>query len=100
MHVGDLAVCNESVLQVSVAAAELFWEQIKTRKKSTGSLSKVQQPFSSKSTDDLFAFLDGSLTEEDDSFICILIHNIDGPGSIAACGAVLLLLNWCYFGAK
>ncbi|KMS98959.1 hypothetical protein BVRB_3g066990 [Beta vulgaris subsp. vulgaris] len=67
-------------LQVSVAAAELFWEQIKTRKKSTGSLCKVQQPFSSKSTDDLFAFLDGSLTEEDDSFICILIHNIDGPG--------------------
>lgn len=42
-------------------------------------MPKVQQPFSSLSMDDLLAFLDGSVMECD-SFICIVIHNIDGPG--------------------
>lgn len=69
-----------NIKQVIIAVAELLWDQIKAKRKTSGSLSKVQQPFSSKSTDDVFAFLDGSLTEENDSFVCVLVHNIDGPG--------------------
>lgn len=69
-----------NIKQVIIAVAELFWDLTKTKRKTTGSLSKVEQPFSSKSLDDLFAFLDGLLVEGNDSFVCVLIHNIDGPG--------------------
>lgn len=30
--------------------------------------------------DDLLAFLDGLEVEENDCFVCVVIHNIDGPG--------------------
>jgi origin recognition complex subunit 2 len=30
--------------------------------------------------DDLLAFLHESDMEENDSFVCIVVHNIDGPG--------------------
>lgn len=30
--------------------------------------------------DDLLAFLDGKHEEENDCFVCVVIHNIDGPG--------------------
>lgn len=30
--------------------------------------------------DDLFAFLDEPPVEESESLVCIVIHNIDGPG--------------------
>lgn len=30
--------------------------------------------------DDLLAFLNGPHVDKDDCFICILVHNIDGPG--------------------
>ena len=30
--------------------------------------------------DDLLAFLDGPEMEENDNFICVVVHNIDGPG--------------------
>ncbi|XP_058000711.1 origin of replication complex subunit 2 isoform X2 [Hevea brasiliensis] len=56
-------------------------KQLKTRQRtSSGILPKVQQPFNSRSLDDLLAFLDKSEAEENDSFICVVIHNIDGPG--------------------
>lgn len=71
---------NDFELQVIIAVAELCWDQIKAKRKSAGNLAKVQQPFSTKSIDDLFAFLDGSLAEENNSFVCVVIHNIDGPG--------------------
>ena len=45
-----------------------------------GSLPKSQQPFNTKSTDDLLAFLNGQELEENDCFICVIINNIDGPG--------------------
>lgn len=30
--------------------------------------------------DDLLAFLDGPQMDEKDSFICVVVNNIDGPG--------------------
>ncbi|KAF2306159.1 hypothetical protein GH714_013658 [Hevea brasiliensis] len=67
--------------QVMIALAEVWWDQLKTRQRtSSRNLQKVQQPFNSRSVDDLLAFLDKSEAEENDSFICVVIHNIDGPG--------------------
>ncbi|EXB50011.1 Origin recognition complex subunit 2 [Morus notabilis] len=43
-------------------------------------MPKGHQPFNSKSVDDLLEFLDGPQVEENDCFICIIVHNIDGPG--------------------
>lgn len=60
------------------ALAELLWDQLKSKRKNPGSSSKVQQPFSSRSMDDLLAFLDEDRTNE--CFVCVVIHNIDGPG--------------------
>lgn len=66
-------------MQVVIALAEVLWDQMKsTRRTSSGKLT--QQPFNTKSMDDLFAFLDGSHSQENDSFACVAIHNIDGPG--------------------
>lgn len=63
-----------------ITLAEILWDQVKTSR-STGKSSKVQQPFNTRSIDDLLSFLDGSLMEEnDDCFVCLVIHNIDGPG--------------------
>lgn len=66
-------------LQVLITAAEILWDQLKTQRRSSGS-SKEQQPFDSRSIEDLLAFLDGPHTEEDECFVCLVIHNIDGPG--------------------
>ncbi|MBA0654964.1 hypothetical protein Goklo_021864, partial [Gossypium klotzschianum] len=66
---------------VIIALAEILWEQLKLKRKvSSGSLPKVQQPFSSRSMDDLLVFLDGPEMDEKDSFICVVVNNIDGPG--------------------
>lgn len=64
-----------------IAIAELWWDQLKTRQKTSSRiLPKGQQPFDSRSVDDILAFLDRSEAEENDSFVCVAIHNIDGPG--------------------
>lgn len=56
-------------------------DQLKSRLKSaSGSTSRVHQPFTSRSMDDLFSFLNGSNEEDKDCFVCVVIHNIDGPG--------------------
>lgn len=63
-----------------LAVAEILWDQVKTKQNvSSRDLSKSQQPFNSQSMEDLLAFLDGVEAEEDD-FVCVVIHNIDGPG--------------------
>ncbi|KAG4123750.1 hypothetical protein ERO13_D11G345100v2 [Gossypium hirsutum] len=70
-----------NIKQVIIALAEILWEQLKLKRKvSSGSLPKVQQPFSSRSMDDLLVFLDGPEMDEKDSFICVVVNNIDGPG--------------------
>lgn len=66
--------------QVVIAVAELQFDQVKTRRKvSNRDLPKSQQPFSSQSMEDLLTFLDEVQTEEDNCFVCVIIHNIDGP---------------------
>ncbi|KAK9271174.1 hypothetical protein L1049_026763 [Liquidambar formosana] len=68
-----------NIKQVVITLAEVLWDQIKTRRTPSGNLTKVQQPFNSRSMDDLLAFLDGKHEEENDCFVCVVIHNIDGP---------------------
>lgn len=54
--------------------------------------------------EDHFSFLDGSWVEENDCFICVVIHNIDGPGlrdfdtqqclaQLAACSNVRIIAS-------
>ncbi|XP_011074449.1 origin of replication complex subunit 2 [Sesamum indicum] len=67
--------------QVAVTLAELLWDQLKTQRKSTlENLPKNQQPFHTRSMDDLISFLDGPHLEDDECFVCVLVNNIDGPG--------------------
>ncbi|XP_058223290.1 origin of replication complex subunit 2-like [Rhododendron vialii] len=67
--------------QMLIALAELLWDQLKIQRRTpSGNSSKVQQPFNSRSVDDLLAFLDGPQVEGDECFVCVVIHNIDGPG--------------------
>ncbi|KAL6527408.1 Origin recognition complex subunit 2 [Orobanche gracilis] len=65
--------------QVAVTLAELLCDQLKMKLKSTLA-NKNQQPFHTRSMDDLISFLDGPHLEVDECFICILVNNIDGPG--------------------
>ncbi|KAL0720897.1 hypothetical protein Bca4012_035496 [Brassica carinata] len=65
--------------QVLLAIAELLSEQLKSRRKSSGSLAKGQETFPSRSIDDILSFLHGSQSEDKDCFICLVVHNIDGP---------------------
>ncbi|KAJ9674455.1 hypothetical protein PVL29_023790 [Vitis rotundifolia] len=69
-----------NVKQAVTAIAEALWDQLKTRRTPSGDFPKVQQPFNSRSMDDLLAFMDGSHSEKNDCFVCVVIHNIDGPG--------------------
>ncbi|THG06411.1 hypothetical protein TEA_003335 [Camellia sinensis var. sinensis] len=66
--------------QVMIVLAELLWDQLKIQRTPSGNLSKVQQPFNSRSIDDLLSFLDGPQVEGDECFVCVVVHNIDGPG--------------------
>lgn len=70
----------------------------------SGSTSKVHQPFTSRSMDDLFSFLNGSNEEDKDCFVCVVIHNIDGAGlrdsetqeylaRVAACSHVRIIAS-------
>ncbi|CAH1419297.1 unnamed protein product [Lactuca virosa] len=62
--------------QVATTMAEVVWEQLK------GLHDKDEQPFDSRSMDDVIGFLDGPhpYTEEQECLVCLVIHNIDGPG--------------------
>lgn len=75
--------CVSKILffQVVVSIAEVLWDFLKPRRKTPKeNLAKLQQPLSSHSVEDLFSFLDGSWVEENDCFVCVVIHNVDGPG--------------------
>ncbi|GLT38900.1 hypothetical protein SLA2020_131160 [Shorea laevis] len=70
-----------NIKQVVIALAELLWDQSKAkRRNASGTLPKDQQPFNAQSMDDLLAFLNGSEVDENDCVICLVVHNIDGPG--------------------
>lgn len=64
-----------------ITLAEVLSEQVKNKRRaSCRDLPKSDEPFSSQSIEDLLAFLDAAETEEEDCFVCVVIHNIDGPG--------------------
>ncbi|AEC09416.1 Origin of replication complex subunit 2 [Arabidopsis thaliana] len=65
--------------QVLLALAELLSELLKCKRKSSGSLSKGQETFPSRSMDDILSFLHGPQSGDKDCFICVVVHNIDGP---------------------
>ncbi|KAK8711981.1 hypothetical protein V6N13_147235 [Hibiscus sabdariffa] len=70
-----------NIKQVIIALAEILLEQLKSKRKlPSGSLPNFQQSFSSRSMDDIFVFLDRPEMDENDSFICVVVNNIDGPG--------------------
>ena len=66
-------------IQVLLAIAELLSEQLKSRRRSSVSLAKGQEAFPSRSVDVILSFLHGSQSEDKDCFICVVVHNIDGP---------------------
>ncbi|KAK3039410.1 hypothetical protein RJ639_027659 [Escallonia herrerae] len=67
--------------QVVICLSELLWEQLRMHQSTPlGNTLKVQQPFNTRSMDDLLAFLDGTHTEGNECYVCVVIHNIDGPG--------------------
>jgi origin recognition complex subunit 2 len=48
---------------------------VKAKRKVSG-----RQPFNTQSMEDLLTFLYEAEVEDNDSFVCVVIHNIDGPG--------------------
>ncbi|KAG8389999.1 hypothetical protein BUALT_Bualt01G0037700 [Buddleja alternifolia] len=91
--------------QVAATLAELLWDQLKMQRKITlGNHSKNQQPFNTRSMDDLISFLDGPHLEEDECFVCLIVNNIDGPAlrdsdtqqylaRIAACSHIRMIAS-------
>jgi hypothetical protein len=66
--------------QVISTVAEIFWDQIKAkRKRQPGTRSQLSQAFPSQSTDDIISFLKNQTSDDVDDHVCLLIHNIDGP---------------------
>lgn len=73
--------CPVLQMQILIALAEILSDQLKkNRRISSGNLPKGQQLFSTKTADDLLAFLDERELGENGYFMCVVIHNIDGPG--------------------
>ncbi|KAL6212475.1 hypothetical protein ACLB2K_017695 [Fragaria x ananassa] len=70
-----------NIKQVLTSLAEVLWDQLKTKRRTPSkSSSKDQQPYSSRSVEDLLAFLDVSEDRTSEFLVCVIIHNIDGPG--------------------
>lgn len=101
-----------NIKQVVIALAEVLWDQLKsTGRTPSRNLPKVQQPFNSKTMDDLLSFLDGSRAEEQsDCSVCVVVHNIDGPGlrepdtqqylaRVAACSHVRMVASMDHVNA-
>lgn len=63
-----------------IALAEVLWDQLKDHKKAFAGNSATKQSFNSQSMDDIITFLNGPHVGGNDCFICLVIHNIDGPG--------------------
>ncbi|KAK8931461.1 Origin recognition complex subunit 2 [Platanthera zijinensis] len=71
-----------NIKQVMVTIAELVHDKHKgKRRASTGNGQKTKQQFNTQTMDDLFTFLNEEEEAMDgrDSFVCVVIHNIDGP---------------------
>ncbi|XXG72911.1 hypothetical protein AAC387_Pa07g1905 [Persea americana] len=75
-----------------IAIAEVLWDQLKEKCRTP---NKIQQPFNSKSMEDLLSFLDGPHAKESDCFIYVVVHNIDGP--VWDKKMVHTQFNWCWY---
>lgn len=65
--------------QAVITIAEVLHEQMKgNQKRSAKSKSKMDQPYSSQSMEDILSFLNGQQSNNN-SLVCVVIHNIDGP---------------------
>ncbi|XP_050365177.1 origin of replication complex subunit 2 [Argentina anserina] len=70
-----------NVKQVLTSLAEVLWDQLKTKRRTPSKImSKNQQPFSSRSVEDLLAFFERTEDRTSEFLVCVIIHNIDGPG--------------------
>ncbi|CAA6664155.1 unnamed protein product [Spirodela intermedia] len=85
--------------QVVLALAELWWAQSHGRRRSS-----AREPSGAQSMEDLISSLDEKPTKDVESFVCLVVHNIDGPalrdtesqrylGRIAACSAVRMIAS-------
>lgn len=69
-----------SFLKALITLAEVLSDQLKhERKNSTRSKSNTEHLFSSQSIEDLLSFLNVQLPQDSNCFVCVIIHNIDGP---------------------
>lgn len=67
-------------MKVLITLAEVLLDQLKHKRKSfSRSKSRIEQPFGSQSIEDLLSFLNVQHTDDNDCFVCVVIHNIDGP---------------------
>ncbi|MQL78020.1 hypothetical protein Taro_010452, partial [Colocasia esculenta] len=99
---------------VVLTLAELLWDQSKPKQKcSTKNGPQIQRPSSSRSMEDLILILNDKTWKDMDIFVCVVIHNIDGPGlqdcesqqclaQIACCSVwdkkmVHSQFNWCWY---
>lgn len=69
-----------NIKHVLIAMAELLLDLLKSKRKMAKSSAKAEEPFNSKSVDDLLSFLDGPHIKDNDVFVCVVVHNIEGPG--------------------
>lgn len=70
-----------NIKQVVLGLAQVLWDLLKTKRKTpAASMSKMKEPSGSQSLDELILFLNGPWEEEKDLLICVVVHNIDGPG--------------------
>ncbi|KAI0495254.1 origin of replication complex subunit 2 [Dendrobium catenatum] len=69
-----------NIKPVVVTIAELLQDKQQCRRKvSTGNKQRTQQQFNTLSIDDLLTYLNEEVEDVKDSFVCLVIHNIDGP---------------------
>lgn len=69
-----------NIKQVLVTIAELLNDKLKGKRKDlAGNRQKMKQQFNTQSIDDLLTFLNEEVMDVKDSFVCLVIHNIDGP---------------------
>ncbi|WOL02787.1 hypothetical protein Cni_G11506 [Canna indica] len=67
-----------NIKQVLITLAEVLSDQLK-HKSSTRNKSRSEHPFSSQSVEDLLSYLNVQISHDKDCFVCVVIHNIDGP---------------------
>ncbi|KAI4321525.1 hypothetical protein MLD38_034894 [Melastoma candidum] len=93
-----------NIKQVAAGLADALWEVLKAKgKTSAASSPSWKQTTSSQAMDEIISFLNGPWGD-DDIFICIVVHNIDGPGlrdsdnqqylaRIAACSHIRIIAS-------